>query len=159
MASIDFKKIKRQMMIYRIVQTMLTGLLVVLAILFQARFTAIGQPEQFYNSVAAAVVVQILLIWPVYKLAWRDAGIEIESSMPGLSTEQLAALRKKRMIGDLWKFCGIAFFLSFISFVPDAKKVAEAPLVLSSTIYSFLLTCLMYFQCYNFCAKKRMIGD
>jgi hypothetical protein len=156
MTSIDFKKLNRQMMVYRIVQTILTGLLIVLAIIFQNRFAIINKPEQFISSVVGAFIVQLMFLWPVYKLAWRDAGVEIEGSMPNLSTEQQAALRKKRQIGDLWKFCGVAFFAAFVVLVPDAKKAAGAPLVLASTIFSFLLACLMYFQCFNFAAKKRM---
>jgi hypothetical protein len=156
MASIDFKKLNRQMMIYRIMQTILTGLLIFLAIAFQGQFAAIQKPGQFFSSLMAAIVVQLLLIYPVYRLAWRDAGVEIEGSTPNLSTEQLAALRKKRLIGDLWKFCGVGFFIAFVALVPDSKKAAGAPLVLASTIFSFLLTCLMYFQCFNFSAKKRM---
>ena len=156
MASVDFKKLNRQMMLYRIVQTILTGLLVVLAITFQGQFAAIQKPGQFISSVVASIAVQLLLIYPVYRLAWRDAGVEIEGSQPGLSKDQLAALRKKRLIGDMWKFCGVAFFMVFVALVPDAKKAAGAPLVLASTIFSFLLTCLMYFQCFNFSAKKRI---
>lgn len=156
MASIDFKKLNRQMMVYRIVQTILTGLLIVLAIIFQSRFAIINKPELFISSVVTTVIIQLMLIWPVYKLAWRDAGVEIEGSMPNLSDEQQKALSKKRQIGDLWKFCGVAFFAAFVALVPDAKKAAGAPLVLASTIFSFLLVCLMYFQCFNFAAKKRM---
>ena len=154
--SIDFKKLNRQMMIYRIVQSILTGLLIVLAIVFQGRFAALHKPEQFISSIVAAIAVQLLLIYPVYRLAWRDAGVEIEGCQPQLTTAQLAALRKKRLIGDLWKFCGVAFFVVFVTLVPDAKKAAGAPLVLAATIFSFLLTCLMYFQCFNFSAKKRI---
>jgi hypothetical protein len=156
MASIDFKKLNRQMMIYRIVQTILTGLLIVLAIVFQGQFAALHKPGQFFSSIIAAIAVQLLVIYPVYRLAWRDAGVEIDGSAPDLTKEQLAALRKKRLIGDLWKFCGVAFFMVFVTLVPDAKKAAGAPLVLASTIFSFLLTCLMYFQCFNFSAKKRI---
>lgn len=156
MASADFKKINRQMMVYRIVQTILTGLLIVMAIIFQGRFAALHKTEQFVSSIVVSVIVQLLLIWPVYKLAWRDAGVEIEGIQTDLSTVQQAALRKKRLIGDLWKFCGVAFFVVFVSLVPDAKKAAGAPLVLASTIFSFLLTCLLYFQCFNFSAKKQM---
>ena len=156
MASVDFKKLNRQMMIYRIVQTILTGLLIVLAIVFQGQFAALGKPGQFFSSIMAAVAVQLLLIYPVYRLAWRDAGVEIEGSQPKLSKELLAALRKKRLIGDLWKFCGVAFFIVFVALIPDAKKSVGAIPVLATTIFSFLLTCLMYFQCFNFSAKKRI---
>jgi len=156
MAQQDFKKLNRQMMIYRIVQSILTGLLIVLAIVFQSRFAALHKPEQFISSVVASVIIQLLLLYPVYRLAWRDAGVEIEGSQPKLTVEQLTALRKKRLIGDLWKFCGVAFFVVFVTLVPDAKKASGAPLVLAATIFSFLLTCLMYFQCFNFSAKKRI---
>lgn len=156
MSTTDFKKLNRQMMIYRIVQTILTGLLVVLAIVFQGQFAALNRSNQFIGSIVTAIVVQLLLIWPVYKLAWRDAGVEIDGRAPNLSTEQLAALRKKRLIGDLWKFCGVAFFVVFVTLAPDAKKSIGAIPVLASTIFSFLLTCLMYFQCFNFSAKKQM---
>ena len=156
MASIDLKKLNRQMMVYRVVQTILTGMLVVLAITFQGRFAALHKPEQFFSSIVAAIVIQLLLIYPVYRLAMRDAGVELEGAQPNLSKEQLAALRKKRLIGDLWKFCGVAFFVVFVTLVPDSRKAAGAPLVLATTIFSFLLTCLMYFQCFNFSAKKRI---
>lgn len=156
MASADFKKLNRQMMIYRIVQTILTGLLIVLAIVFQSRFAALNKPDLFIRSVLFSVIGQLLLIWPVYKLAWRDAGVEIEGSVPDLSKDQLAALRKKRLIGDLWKFCGVAFYVVFVTLVPDSRKAVGATPVLAITIFSFLLTCLMYFQCFNFAAKKRI---
>ena len=156
MASLDLKKLNRQMMVYRIVQTILTGLLVVVAIMFQSKLAALGKQGQFFWSFMVAVIVQLLLIWPIYKLAWRDAGVELEGIQPNLSTEQLAALRKKRLIGDLWKFCGIGFFITFVALAPDIKKSAGAIPVLAATIFSFLLTCLMYFQCFNFSAKKRM---
>jgi hypothetical protein len=156
MASIDFKKLNRQMMVYRVVQTILIGLLIVLAIMFQGQLTAIHKPGQFIWSIMVSIVIQLLLIWPVYKLAWRDAGVEIEGSQPNLSPVQLTALRKKRLIGDLWKFCGVAFYIFFVSLAPDAKKSVGAIPVLATTIFSFLLTCLMYFQCFNFSAKKRM---
>lgn len=156
MASTDYKKLKRQMMIYRIVQTILTGLLIVLAIVFQGQFAALHKPGQFISSIMAALAVQLLLIYPVYRLAWRDAGVEIEGSQPNLTPEQLTALRKKRLIGDMWKFCGMAFYMVFVALAPDAKKAVGAIPVLASTIFSFLLTCLMYFQCFNFSAKKRI---
>jgi hypothetical protein len=152
----DFKKLNRQMMIYRIVQSVLTGLLIIMAIIFQGQFAALQKPGQFMNSIVAAMCVQLLLIYPVYRLAWRDAGVEIEDAVPNLTKEQQSALRKRRLSGDLWKFSVVVFFIAFVTIVPDAKKAAGAPLVFASTIFSFLLTCLMYFQCFNYSAKKRM---
>ncbi len=156
MASNDFKKLNRQMMIYRIVQTIITGMLIVVAIIFQSGFAALHKPEQFISSIVTAIAVQLLILYPVYRLAWRDAGVEIEGSQPKLSIEMTAALRKKRLVGDLWKFCGVAFYMVFVTLVPDVKKSVGAIPVLATTIFSFLLTCLMYFQCFNFSAKKRM---
>lgn len=159
MTSADFKKLNRQMIIYRVVQTVLTGLLILMAINFQGRFAAMEKPGQFFSTLVVAVGVQLLLIYPIYKLAWRDAGVEIEGCQPHLTTEQLAALRKKRLMGDLWKFCGVGFFIAFVALAPDAKdakKAAGATMILASTLFSFLLTCLMYFQCFNFSAKKQM---
>jgi hypothetical protein len=156
MSNFNFKKLQRTMMVNRIVQTLLLALLTCVAIFIQSGFAQQGKPEQFFRSIAFAVVIQFLLIYPIYKLAWRDVGIEIESSVAGLTPEQTAALRKKRLLGEMWKVCGIAFFLVFAVMVPDVKKAPGARLVLASTIFSFLLTCLMYFQCFNFAVRKRV---
>lgn len=144
------------MMIYRIVQILLMVLLVYVALQFQNQFAALGKSRQFMTSIISAVVYQLILLYPVYKLAWRDVGVEMEGCVLGLTPEMQKALRKKRLIGDLWKVCAIAFFITFVALVPDAKKAAGAPLVLATTIFAFLLTCLTYFQCFNFSAKKRM---
>jgi hypothetical protein len=156
MAVVEFKKLKRQMMLYRVVQTILVGLLAFMVMNFQSLFTLRGRPEQFISSMVAAILIQLLLIYPVYKLAWRDVGIEIEGNAAGLTKDQLAALRKKRLIGDLWKFCAVAFFIVFVALIPDAKKAAGATFFLATTIFSFLITCLLYFQCFNFSAKKQI---
>jgi hypothetical protein len=156
MPSFDFKRINRTMMIHRTVQTLLVALLLFVAFNFQQLFALRGKPEQFINSIIAAVIFQLILLYPIYKLAWRDAGVAIEGCADGLTPEQAAAQRKKRLIGDLWKFSAIAFFIAFVALAPDAKKAAGAPLVMATTIFSFLLMCLTYFQCFNFSAKKRM---
>jgi hypothetical protein len=139
------------MTIYRVVQGLLLCLLAFVAFRFQ-----VGYPGKFISSIVATIVVQLLLFYPIYRLAARDVGVEIESCLVGLTKEALAALRKKRMLGDLWKFSAVGFFLAFVSLVPDAKKSAGAPVILAIIIFSFLLMCLTYFQCYNFSAKKRM---
>jgi hypothetical protein len=156
MDSFDFKHLKRTMTIYRVVQGLLLCMLVYVAIIFQNNFSLLGKPEKFMSSIVATIVIQLLLLYPIYRLAWRDVGVEIEGCVVGLTKEALAALRKKRLLGDLWKFSAVGFFLAFVSLVPDAKKAVGAPIILAIIIFSFLLMCLTYFQCYNFSAKKRM---
>jgi hypothetical protein len=152
----NVKRVNRTLMIYRVVQALLIALLAYMAFNFQRLFTLRGRPDQFISSIVAAIMVQLILLYPVYRLAWRDAGIEIEGSVPGLSTEQLAALRKKRLLGDLWKFCAVVFFLTFVALAPDQSKAKGAPMVLSSILFSFLFACLTYFQSFNFSVRKRM---
>ena len=159
MPQLNVKKLQRTMLVNRVVQTVLLALLVYVAVNFQSGFALQGKPGQFNSSIVVAVIVQLLLIYPIYKLAWRDVGIEADSSVVGLTTEQTAALRKKRLLGEMWKVCGIAFFLVFAVMVPDVKKAPGARLVLASTLFSFLLTCLMYFQCFNFACKKRLTSS
>lgn len=156
MTSFDFKRLNRTMIIYRVVQTLLLCLLIYVAYVFQNKFAMMGKPEKFISSIVATIVIQLLLLYPIYRLAWRDVGVEVEGCAVGLTAEALAALRKKRLLGDLWKFSAVGFFLAFVSLVPDAKKAAGAPIVLAIIIFSFLLMCLTYFQCFNFSAKKRI---
>lgn len=159
MSSFDFKRLKRTMMVYRVVQTLLLALLIFMAFNFQQLFSMRGKPEQFISSIIAAVVIQLVLLYPVYRLAWRDSGVEFDGAAPGLTPENLAALRKKRLLGDLWKVAGVAFFFIFAMSVPDVKKATGAPLVLATTVFAFLLTCLGYFQCFNYSIRKRMKGQ
>jgi len=156
MSSFDFKRLNRTMTIYRVVQALLVCMLIYVAYIFQNNFALMGRPEKFISSIVAAIVIQLLLLYPIYRLAWRDAGVEMEGSAVGLTAEALAALRKKRLLGDLWKFSAVGFFLAFVTLVPDVKKAAGAPVILAIIIFSFLLMCLTYFQCFNFSAKKRM---
>ncbi|HEY3308893.1 MAG TPA: hypothetical protein VGJ93_10610 [Desulfuromonadaceae bacterium] len=156
MPTFEFKRLKRTIIIYRTVQTVLVALLFFVALQFQHQFTLLGKSQQFTSSIITAVVIQLLLLYPIYRLAWRDAGVMIEGCATDLSKEQQAALRKKSLISDLWKFSGIAFYIAFVALAPDIRKASGAPLVLATIIFSFLITCLTYFQCFNFSAKKRM---
>lgn len=156
MPSLDFKQLNRTITIYRVVQGLLLCLLIYVAYIFQSSFTQLGKPDKFISSIIAAIVVQLLLLYPIYRLAWRDAGVALEGCAAGLTKEALAALRKKRLLGDLWKFSAVGFFLAFVTMVPDAKKAAGAPIILAIIIFSFLLMCLTYFQCFNFSARKLM---
>lgn len=148
MSQFNVQKLQRTMLVNRVVQTVLLGLLIFIAVNFQSGFAQQGKPGQFFSSIAVALIVQLLLIYPIYKLAWRDVEIEADSSVVGITAEQTAVLRKKRLLGEMWKVCGVAFFLVFIVIAPSVR------LLLAATIFSFLLTCLMYFQCFNFVCKK-----
>jgi len=156
MPNFDFKRLNRTLVIYRVAQGLLMCLLIYVAYIFQNNFSMMGKPEKFMASIIATIVIQLLLVYPIYRLAWRDAGVEIEGSAIGLTKEALAALRKKRLLGDLWKFSAVGFFLAFVTMVPDSKKAAGASQVLAIILFSFLLMCLTYYQCFNFSAKKRM---
>jgi hypothetical protein len=156
MPSFDFKRLNRTMTIYRVVQTLLICLLIYVAYVFQSSFALIGSPERFMYSIKITIMCQLIAVYPIYRLAWRDAGVEIEGSAVGLTKEDLSALRKKRLLGDLWKFSAVAFFIVFVTLVPDAKKSPGASYVLAATLFSFLLMCLTYYQCFNYSAKKRM---
>ena len=156
MPTYDFTGLRRTMIIYRVVQTLLLLLLIYVLYVFQNRFAMLGSPEKLMSSIKITIIGQLLAIYPIYRLAWRDAGVEIEGSIVGLGKETMAALRKKRMLGDLWKFSAVGFFLAFVTLVPDAKQAAGATPVLAGTLFSFLLMCLSYYQCFNFSAKKQM---
>ncbi len=156
MPSFDFKRLNRIMMIYRVVQILLFCLFIFVVYRFQTSFALIGTPEKFITSIKFTIIIQLLLVYPIYRLAWRDAGVEIDGCVEGLSVEMQGALRKKRLIGDLWKVCAIAFFLAFVMLIPDARKAPGATQILAITLFSFLIMCLTYFQCFNLSAKKRM---
>jgi hypothetical protein len=153
MPSYDFKKLNRTITIYRVVQGLLLCLLIYVAYVFQSRFTLLGTPEKFMYSIKITIMSQLIAIYPIYRLAWRDAAVEITGSTVGLTKEDTAALRKKRLLGDLWKFSAVAFFLAFVTMVP---KASGAPTILAGTLFSFLLMCLSYYQCFNFSAKKQI---
>ncbi|MEI6306299.1 MAG: hypothetical protein WCP33_05705, partial [Deltaproteobacteria bacterium] len=87
MSGFDFKRLNRTMMIYRVVQILLLGLLVFVALQFQQMFVVSGRSQQFMQSLIAAIVCQMILLYPVYKLASRDVGIEVDGCAPGLSPE------------------------------------------------------------------------
>ena len=152
----EFKRLNHMIIIYRVVQILLVMLLLFMAYHFQQLFALIGKPTQFINSFISAIIFELILLYPAYLLSRRDANIEIEGSALGISAETLAVLRKKRLRSDMLKFCVIIAFVTFVAMAPDAKKSTGAPLVLSTTIFSFLLIALTYFNGFNYCAKKLM---
>lgn len=155
MASYDFTRLKRLMIIYRVVQVALVGLLIFMAFNFQKLFTLMGVPGLFMRSVITGIALQLVMIYPAWLLAQRDAAVEVEASQVGLSGDQLLALRRRRLVGDLWKLCVMGFFIVFIMMAPDVSKARAASTVLAAAYFSFLLVALTYFQCFNFLAKRK----
>lgn len=158
MASYDFNRLKRLMIIYRVVQVGLLGLLIFMAFNFQQLFMLIGMPGLFTRSVLIGVFAQLLMLYPAWLLAKRDVAVEIEASQTGLSGDQLLALRRRRLVGDLWKLCLTGFFVVFIMLAPDAGKGRAISTVLAAVYFSFLLISLSYFQIFNFLAKRHQAG-
>ncbi|MEI6208074.1 MAG: hypothetical protein WCP20_14935 [Desulfuromonadales bacterium] len=156
MPGFNFKRLNHITIIYRVVQIIMTLLLLFMVYYFQRLFAVNGKPVQIVYSFFASIIFQLILFYPTYRLSSRDANIEIESCALDISVETLVALRKKRLLNDLWKCCVVIFYITFVSMAPDAKKSSGAPLVLSTSIFSFLLTCLTYFQGFNFCAKRQL---
>ncbi|MCM2359852.1 MAG: hypothetical protein NDI77_17005 [Geobacteraceae bacterium] len=146
----EFKKLRRVIMIYGVVQLFLIGLLVYMAIHFQSGLQAEGRPQRFLHGVVATLVLQLALFYPINRFAASEAEREIEACAVGLGVEELKAFRSKRMVGDVIKS---AVFLFFITFIYKAPKDL---FILSVIFFTFILTFLTYFQCYNFAAKRLM---
>lgn len=146
----DFKKLKRVIAIYAGVQVFLLALLVYMAVHFQAVFRAAGKPQMFLQSVVTALVIQLVLFYPVNRFAGREAERDVETCRTGLSAEELAGLRKKRIFSDLAKASVFIFFVFFIARAP------AVPFVSAATYFVFILTILSYFQCYNFATRREM---
>ncbi|MBT0651603.1 hypothetical protein [Geomobilimonas luticola] len=148
--SFDFKRLRRLTTIYLVVQVFLVILLVYMAMNFQTGLQTEGRPQRFLHSVVVTLIIQLALFYPLNKLAARDAEREVDSCAIGLSVEEQKGLRSKRIIGDSIKTAIFIFFITFI------LKAPQDLFILSIIYFSFILTILSYFQCYNFAAKRLM---
>ncbi len=146
----DFKKLRRLITIYAVVQVFLVALLIFMAVNFQAGLQAEGRPQRFLHGVIAALVIQLALFYPINKFATNEAKREVESCSTGLTADEQKSLRTKRMIGDVVKTGIFIFFITFIYKAPQDR------FVLSIIFFTFILTALSYFQNYNFAAKRAM---
>lgn len=144
-AGYDFTKLRRLLTIHLVVQFGLVALLVVAAWFFQQRI-----PDRFLTSVIFSVTIQLALFLPLKGLTSKEVAREISSSAIGLSPADLMALRRKRVTADVIKSSVFLFFLIFIIGLPDK------PVVLAIAFFTFILTCLSYFQCFNFAARREM---
>ncbi len=142
----DFKKLRRLITIYGVVQVVLIGLLIYMALNFQAQMTS----DRFLKTVVITLIIQAALFYPINKFAIRESGREVDASATGLSPDDLKGLRNKRMFGDVVKMAVFIFFITFI------YKAPSHPFILSILFFSFILTILTYFQCFNFAARRQM---
>lgn len=144
--SFDFKKLRRLTTIYYFVQAFMIVLFGASAFWLQ-----VNAPSQiFINSLIRAVVVQLILFYPIYKFAAHEAKREVASCRTSLSPDEAMALRRKRVTGDIIKSAMFIFFIMFIVRAP------QAPGILFPILFIFILTTLCYFQCFNFIAKREM---
>jgi hypothetical protein len=155
MASYDFTRLKRFAIIHNVVQVGLLGLLMFMAYNFLLTFSRYGIEGAIFTSIGLSVLIQLLMLYPVWWLARQDVEVEIETCKSGVTPDQLLTLRRKRLIGDIWKLAAAGAFVVFIALSPGVDKGRGASLILSISYFSFLLVTISYFQCYNFVAKKR----
>lgn len=148
----DFKKMKRVMLIYAFVQAFLILLLIYMSVHFQAVFQAQGKPQLFIKSIVSSLIIQLILFYPINKFAGGEAARDIAALATGLTVEELASLRRKRLVSDFIKMGVFIFFITFIARAPSV------PLLQSAIFFTFILTILSYFQCYNFAAKRKLKG-
>jgi hypothetical protein len=146
----DFKRLRRLITIYAVVQVCLVALLIFTALYFQAGFQADGMSQRFLKSILVTLGIQLALFYPINRFAAKEAEREVDSCAVGLSPDELKGLRSKRMVGDVIKMAVFIFYLTFIWKAPENKAI------LSVVFFSFILTVLTYFQCYNFAAKRLM---
>ena len=92
MALYDFTRLKRLMIIYRVVQVALLGLLLFMAFNFQKLFALMGLPALFTRSVLAGIAFQMVMFYPTWLLAKRDATVEFESSQTGTDRRTVAVV-------------------------------------------------------------------
>jgi len=155
MAQYKLIKLKRLTIIYRMIQVALLGLFMFMAFNFMQLFGKLGTPDYFFKALMISLMIQLILLYPAWLLAGRDLEVEIETGRSDITPEQLVTLRRKRLLGDLWKISGLGFFIMFIIMAPDANKGRGASLFLAAAYFSFLLTTLTYLQCFNLRAARR----
>jgi hypothetical protein len=144
-AAYDFTKLRRLLLIHLVVQICLVLLLVWVSGMFQQQLA-----DRFLNCVIFSLLIQVGVFFPLKSLTAREVNREIASSALGLTPADLQALQRRRVIADVIKSSVFLFFVIFIYRLPG-KTV-----VLTIAYFTFILTCLSYFQCFNFWARREM---
>lgn len=147
----DFKKLRRLLMIYAVVQVVLVVLLIFIALQFQA-----GLGPLFWKSIIITLIIQLVNFYPVNLFANREAKREVAAVAIGLTPEELKAQRQKRLVGDVIKMAVFAFFVIFAYSAPVTTNIVANRFTQSLIFFNFILTYLCYFQCFNFAAKREM---
>jgi len=147
----DFKKLRRLIQIYFVVQIVLVALLLYVALLFQATLGPL-----FWKSIIITLVIQLVNFYPVNMFASREARREVAATAIGLTPDELKAQRNQRLIGDIVKMAVFGFFLIFVYKAPVTPNIQANRFYQSMIFFNFILTYLTYFQCFNFAAKREM---
>ncbi len=146
--SLDLKKINKTIRIFAVAQLGLMALLVYTAVNFQHKLQMIGRGQQFMGTVIAACVIQLVLFYPIFKFAGKEADRDFSLVGRTLDKEEGKAFTKKKRWADVIKMSVFGFYFIFMVAAPSD------PVVLSVIYYSFVLTILTYLQSYNFNAKR-----
>ncbi|TGU74717.1 hypothetical protein E4633_04440 [Geomonas terrae] len=147
-AILDQKKINKTVKIFTVAQFGLIALLVYTAVKFQHHLLALNRGYRFMNGVVAAFVIQLLLFYPIYRFAAKEAERDFSLIDRELSERESKEFSKKKRWADITKISTLGFYFIFSLAAP------ADPFILSIIIYSFLLTILTYLQCYSFAVKK-----
>ena len=126
------------MIIYNVVQVGLLGLLLFMSYNFIVIFGMYSLPGAFSKSILFALALQLLIVYPAWLLAKQDVQVEIQSATQDQNGDEMMALRKKRLIGDIWKFCALGAFVVFIAMSPGVDKGRGASVILATSYFSFL---------------------
>lgn len=147
----DFKKLRRLIQIYFVVQIVLVALLLYVALLFQSTLGPL-----FWKSIIITLVIQLVNFYPVNMFATREARREVAATATGLTPDELKSQRNHRLIGDIVKMAVFGFFLIFVYKAPVTPNIQANRFYQSLIFFNFILTYLTYFQCFNFAAKREM---
>jgi hypothetical protein len=145
----NYGRLRKTLKIYLVIQIALVLLLIGMAYFFLGKFAEMGNYRPFMFGIGLAVVVQLLMFWPIRKFAAYESDREIESCRLDLTPERMKALRTKRMVGDVIRSAVIIFFLVFVGILPKGVAGIYWPVFLS-----FIFTFLSYFQCMSFALKR-----
>ncbi|WP_224984039.1 hypothetical protein [Geomonas agri] len=147
-ATLDQKKINKTIKIFAVAQFGLIALLIYTAVNFQQRLQALNRGYRFMSGVIYAFVIQVLLFYPIFRFASKEAERDLALAGKEPTPEEAKEFAKKKRWTDVTKMSVLGFYFIF------ALAAPADPFVLSVIIYSFLLTVLTYLQCYSFAVKK-----